>query len=159
MAMRLLHGPSDYDPIRERISVLRPVRSSALDRRLSDLVLCVLGKFREFTHFPAGLEQWLETWQVQGQLADGNIVAGEAGVFDQVLIVFPRGFQVERAVGEHRHRVMRGQPLDERPKSELLDGTGKDEPAPRLEHASDLGAHNVRTCEMMDHEIDENDVE
>src|SRR5215203_5247313 len=70
IAMQLLHGPSDYDPIRERISVLRPVRSSALDRRLSDLVLCVLGKFREFTHFPAGLEQWLETWHVQGHLAD-----------------------------------------------------------------------------------------
>src|SRR3954471_13006744 len=97
IAMRLLRGLSDDDPIRERIAVLRPVRSSSLDRRLSDHVLGVLGEFREFTHFPAGLEQWLETGQVQSQLADGNIVAREASVFDQVLVVFPRGFQVERS--------------------------------------------------------------
>ena len=87
IAMGLLRGLSDHDPIRERVSVLRPVWSGSLDRRLPDLVLRALGQFREFAHVPAGLEERFEVCQAQGHLPQSNVIVCEASIVNQVLVV------------------------------------------------------------------------
>lgn len=77
---------------------------------------------------PAGLEHWLQVWQVQGQLENGNVGACEPNVHHETFVMFPRRPQIEWSVGEGFHRVMSGDAVHECLEV-LLDGAGKMGPA------------------------------
>src|SRR5215467_10983266 len=104
--MRLLRRDTNDNPIRKLIALCSLVGHCLCDRGLSDLVLRGLWQLGKLTHLPSRLDQRIERFQVESQLADADVIAVEAGSLHEVLVILLRGPQIDRPVWELVHGVM-----------------------------------------------------
>ena len=104
----LLCRDTDDNPIRKLVALGSLVWHGLFDRGRSNPVLRGLRQFGKLTHLPSRLDQRIECVQLEGQLADADVIVVEPGVLHQMLVILLRGSKIDRPVWELVHGVMRG---------------------------------------------------